>query len=82
MFEIGLTDKVMPPTSSPSSTRSDTNPKLNPSNCADQWDEVRWTGPRQAEMSGLRNSCDWKGIAMVDGMVQLEDCSQDQAGSG
>ena len=82
MFEIGLTDKVMLPTSSPSITRSDTNPRLNPSNCADQWDGVTRTGPRQAEMSGLRNSCDWRGIAMVDGMVQLEDCSQDQAGNG
>ena len=82
MFEIGLTDKVMLPTSSPSSTRSDFNSRFNPSNCADQWDGITQTGPRQAEMSGLRNICDWKGIAMVDGMVQLEDCSQDQAGNG
>ena len=82
MFEIELTDKVMLPTTSPSSTRSDYVSRFNPSNCADQWYEILRTGPRQAEMSGQRTICDWTGTARVDEMVQSDVSSQDQAGNG
>ena len=70
------------PTTSPSSTRSDYVSRFNPSNCADQWDEILQTGPRQAEMSGQRTICDWTGTARVDEMVQSDVSSQDQAGNG